>query len=204
VRYAADQKQRTRGRILDAAARRFREKGFGGAGVDDVMESAGLTAGAFYGHFDSKEALLAEALAAGAPRTVERLVGGLETLDGVAWLREVARRYLSRSHRNDVAEGCALPALTAEVARRGPRARAAFEDYVREIVRSLTGRAPGAPGLSPEDRMLATVALFAGGLMLARAVRGEGLSDRILRACRRLAVPEAYGGEASGGGEARP
>jgi TetR/AcrR family transcriptional regulator, transcriptional repressor for nem operon len=195
VRYASNHNERTRDRIVTAAARRFREKGFGGAGVDDVMASAGLTAGAFYGHFDSKEALLAEALAAGVPHTVERLTAGLETLDGVAWLREVVRRYLSRSHRKDVAEGCALPALTAEVARQGPRARKAFEAYLRGIVRALEGKAPGGPGLSPEDRMLATVALFAGGLMLARAVHDERLSDRILRACRRLAVPEACAGE---------
>ncbi|HEY7516498.1 MAG TPA: TetR/AcrR family transcriptional regulator, partial [Vicinamibacteria bacterium] len=64
-------------------------------------------------------------------------------------------------------------------------------------------KAPSGPGLSPEDRMLATVALFAGGLMIARAVTDEALSDRILRACRRLAVPEAYG-ETTAKKEIRP
>src|SRR5262245_13448064 len=116
------------------------------------MESAGLTAGAFYGHFDSKEALLADTLTAGVASTVERLTAGLETLDGVAWLREVVRRYLSRSHRKDVADGCALPALAAEVARQGRPARKAFDAYLRSVVRSLEAKAPSAPGLSPEDR----------------------------------------------------
>lgn len=148
-----------------------------------------------YAHFDSKETLLAETLAVGARQTAERLVAGLDKVQGVAWMRKVVRRYLSRAHRDEVAEGCALPALTAEVSRQGPRARAAFAAYVRAIAEKLKGKAPSAPGLEPADRVLATLALFAGGLMLARAVRDEDLSGRILRACRRLAVPEAYGGQ---------
>ncbi len=199
MRYSAGHRQRTRERILKAAARRFREKGFGGAGVDEVMESAGLTAGGFYAHFASKEALLAETLAAGSRPTAERLVAGLDEVQGVAWMREVVRRYLNRTHRDGVAEGCALPSLTAEVARQGPRTRGAFEAYVRGIVEKLKGKAPRGPGLDPEDRILATIALFAGGLMLARAVRDEALSDRILRACRSLAVPEAHGPESPDG-----
>ncbi len=198
MRYASDHKGRTRQRILTAAARRFREKGFGGAGVDDVMAGAGLTAGGFYSHFDSKEALLAETLATGSGRTAERLLAGLDEVEGVDWMREVVRRYLNRTHRDEVAEGCALPALTADVARQGSRARSAFEAYVREIVDKLKDKAPSAPGLDPDERVLATIALLAGGLMLARAVRDEALSERILRACRRLAVPEAYGDERRG------
>jgi TetR/AcrR family transcriptional repressor of nem operon len=200
VRYAADHKEKTRARILTAAGRRFREKGFAATGVDEVMGAAGLTAGGFYGHFRSKESLLEETLAGAVRSTVERLTAGLETLDGGAW-REVARRYLSRSHRKDVASGCVLPALAAEVARQGPAARAAFEGYLREIVSALEERAPGAPGLFRQDRVLATIALFAGGLMLARAVCDEALSDRILRACRRVAVPEARVEESGAPGE---
>jgi TetR/AcrR family transcriptional repressor of nem operon len=162
------------------------------------MKGAGLTAGGFYAHFDSKEALLAETLAAGSPQTAQRLSAGLDDVDGVAWMREVVRRYLNRTHRDGVAEGCALPALAADVARQGSRARSAFEGYLQGIVDTLKGKAPSAPGLDPEDRILATIALFAGGLMLARAVRDEALSDRILRACRRLAVPEAHGNERQG------
>jgi TetR/AcrR family transcriptional repressor of nem operon len=170
------------------------------------METAGLTAGAFYGHFASKEALLEETLAGLVKSTVERLTPGRETLGGGAW-RDVARRYLSRSHRKDVASGCLLPALAAEVARQRPATRQAFEGYLRGIVSALEAKAPAAPGLSSQDRVLATVALFAGGIMLARAVRDEALSDRILRACRRLAVPEALVGEhhpASGEEGSRP
>jgi len=192
VRYPREQKARTRARILTAAGRRFREKGYAAAGVDDLMSKAGLTAGGFYAHFHSKEDLFAATLGAVAPFSVRRLTEGLEGREGAEWLREVARRYLSRTHRDDKAKGCALPALAAEVGRRGPRVRAAFEAYLRGTLEGLAGKAPAGRGLTPEDRMLATVALFAGGLMLARAVGDEALSRRILRACRRLAAPEAY------------
>ena len=190
MRYPPGHRKATRRRILGAAARRFREDGFAGAGVDDVMAAAGLTAGGFYAHFASKEALLAEALAAGPGHPGERLAAGLDGVAGAPFLREVVRRYLSRSHRDDVAGGCALPALAAEVARQGPEARAAFEAYLRQLVERLAPRVPEGPGLSPAERVLATAALAAGGIMLARAVADPDLSDRILRACRRLAVPE--------------
>jgi len=190
MRYGPEQRKTTRRRILAAAARKFREGGFAGAGVDAVMAEAGLTAGGFYAHFESKEALLAEALAAGPGHPGERLAAGLDGTAGAPFLREVVRRYLSRSHRDDVAGGCALPALAAEVARQGPEARAAFEGYLRRFVERLAPRVPGGPGLPPAERVLATAALAAGGIMLARAVADPGLSDRILRACRRLAVPE--------------
>lgn len=191
MRYGPGRKGQTRRRILSAAARRFRERGFAGAGVDDVMKSAGLTAGGFYAHFESKEALLAEALASGPGHPGERLVAGLDAVEGEAFVREVVRRYLSRAHRDDTGSGCALPALAAEVARQGPEARGAFETYLLGFVERLESRLPALPGLAPADRVLATAALAAGGIMLARAVNDPSLSERILRACRRLAVREA-------------
>jgi TetR/AcrR family transcriptional repressor of nem operon len=190
MRYPKGHKEQTRGRIVAAAARRFREKGYRGAGVDDVMKAAGLTPGGFYAHFASKEDLLAETLAASSRQTREMLLTGLEEHTGADWLLQVMRRYLSRMHRDAVADGCAMPALTADVARSGDASRQRFESYLLELVGELVPKTPPAPGLEPEDRVLASVALAAGGLMLARAVQDEALSDRILRACRRLAVPE--------------
>jgi len=188
MRYAKDHKAQTRGRILRAATRRFREKGFLGSGVDDVMREAGLTAGGFYAHFGSKEALLREVLAHSLQETRERLLAGLEDLRGVAWLREVVRRYLSRSHRDEAAEGCALPSLSAEVGRMGSEARRTFEEHLGDLLAEVEGRAPETPALGSQDRALATLALFAGSLMLSRAVADRALSDRILLASRRLAL----------------
>lgn len=191
MRYPAGHKERTRRRIVTTAARCFREKGFAGAGVDDVMKGAGLTAGGFYAHFASKKTLLRESLAEGTRQTRERLFVGLDDADGLEWMTAVVQRYLSRTHRDSVGEGCTLPALAAEVSRQGRRAREAFEAYFQGLAAELAQKAPALPGLPSEDRALSSLALFAGGLMLARAVRDPALSDRILRACRRLALPEA-------------
>ncbi len=186
----SDQKERTRGRILSAAARRFREKGYRASGVDELMKAAGLTAGGFYAHFPTKRALLAETLGLSLDQVRTQLLAGLDDLRGASFLRAVVGRYLSRTHRDDPAGGCALPALAAEIAREGPRPRKALQQYLQRLAAELAPRTPPAPGLAPEDRVLATVALLAGALALARAVHDRDLSDRILRAARRLAVPE--------------
>jgi TetR/AcrR family transcriptional repressor of nem operon len=154
------------------------------------MKAVGLTAGGFYAHFDSKQALLAEALAQAFAELRETLFAGLEEVSGPPLLRAVMARYLSRSHRDDQARGCPLPVLAAEIAREGPAPRKALAAHLETLARELAPRTPAAPGLSSEDRVLATVALAAGALMLARAVPDSELSDRILAAARRLAVPE--------------
>jgi hypothetical protein len=82
-----------------------------------------------------------------------------------------------------------MPALTPEVARAGARARETFEAHLRDLVAEFEARMPRTSG-PPHDRALATIALFVGGVMLARAVKDRKLSGRILRACRFLAIPE--------------
>ena len=191
MRYAKDHKQQTRRRIVEAAARSFRSRGYRAAGVDQVMEAAGLTPGGFYAHFPSKQALLAETLGLALEQARAQLFSGLDDLEGAEWLRAVVGRYLSRPHRDQPAGGCSLPALAGEIAREGRPPRAALQAYLQQLVAELAPRTPAAPGLEPEDRVLATLALLSGALMLARAVPDEDLSDRILRAARRLAVPEA-------------
>src|SRR5207244_1485726 len=114
--------------------RAFRRAGYSGTGIDGIMREAGLTPGGFYAHFDSKEDLLAAALDPALRNTEEGLFEGLEDQEGVAWLRAVVDRYLSREHRDDAADGCALPALVADIARSGPKARAALEALLRELM----------------------------------------------------------------------
>jgi len=191
VRYATGHRERTRAAILDVAARRFRERGYRASGVDDVMGAAGLTAGGFYSHFESKSALLSETLRLSLASGRQRLFSGLEGLEGVEWLRAVVGRYLSRSHRDEPGTGCPLPALAGEVAREGELPRKALEEYLEGLVTEIALRTPAAPGIGPEDRVLATVALLSGALALSRAVKDRELSDRILSAARRFAVPEA-------------
>jgi len=189
MRYTADHKQRTHARIVGSASRLFKEGGYVGVGVDAVMKRAGLTAGGFYAHFASKEALLTETFALAVKRMKAWLLAGLEDQEGLPWLRKIVRRYLSRVHRDAVAEGCPLPALSPDVFRSGKVIRETFEAQFRQVVAALEPKMPPTLG-SRYDRALATLALFVGGVMLARTVKDQKLSGRILRACRLLAIPE--------------
>ncbi len=115
MRYGKDQKQATRQRIVEAAGRRFKEDGIDGAGVAAVMSDAGLTNGAFYGHFTSKEDLVANVLA-------DQLRAQRHSLDAQApdraGLEAFIRSYLSPQHRDQCADGCPSAALLDEIARR--------------------------------------------------------------------------------------
>src|SRR6187549_960854 len=123
MRYPKDQKQATRQRILEAAGRRFKQVGIDGAGVAAVMSDAGLTNGAFYAHFSSKEDLVANVLA-------DQLRAQRETVDaepsGRAGLEAFIRAYLSPQHRDKSADGCPSAALLDEIARRPPATRQVF------------------------------------------------------------------------------
>jgi TetR/AcrR family transcriptional repressor of nem operon len=190
MRYRDDHKHQTRERIMAAAGRVFRQHGYAAAGVDAVMKEAGLTHGGFYAHFPSKAALLSAMLEQALQHYRERLVRGLDDRTGVEWLRAVVRRYLSRTHRDAAEEGCAMPALISELSRAPADARHTFTQYLRIWCAEFEPKVPSGPGEDAADRALATIALSVGGLALARAVDDPALSDRILRACRRLAVPE--------------
>jgi TetR/AcrR family transcriptional repressor of nem operon len=192
VPYTPEHRQRSRNRILTSASRLVRSRGAAGAGVDAIMADAGLTAGAFYAHFRKKDALLAEIVGGGFGNLREMLFSGLESVRGIPFLTAIARRYLSRSHRDDVENGCIVPAVLGEIPRLGPEVGAAFEVDFRDLLERLAPHVPATAAQSSRERAMATMALFAGGVMLARAVEDRALSNQILAACRHFAVPEAY------------
>jgi TetR/AcrR family transcriptional regulator, transcriptional repressor for nem operon len=187
MRYAPGHKEQTRAKILQAAGKVFRREGYHAAGVDKVMEEAGLTAGGFYAHFKSKEALLAEILAPAVSEAGAQRFRDLDGITGRAWVEAFIERYLSPSHIHRIEDGCPLPALVSEVARTGPQVKASFEEIVRSLAVRLGGQA--CEGLT-EDRALAIIALCVGGLGVARSVQDEDLAARILAACRDLAKAE--------------
>lgn len=192
MRYKLDHKSRTKQRILAMAAQSFNADGYAATGVAKVMQACGLTVGGFYAHFANKEGLLAEVLAHRLDRTRKNLLAGLDTFQGVPWVREFMRRYLSRSHRDDPASGCVLPALSAEVARQDSCTRDVFEEHLHQIIAEVSDKIPPGPHpqMSAEDRALATIALGAGALLLSRAVNDQVLADRILMAARRMATSD--------------
>src|SRR5437764_12650628 len=137
MRYPKDQKQATRRRILEAAGRRFKEDGIDGAGVAAVMSDAGLTNGAFYTHFKSKEDLVANVLA-------EQLRTQRQSLDvqpsDRTGVEAFVRAYLSPEHRDLFADGCPSAALLDEIARRPAGTRDVFTDEVMGVIDDIASR----------------------------------------------------------------
>src|SRR5438128_11029709 len=127
MRYGKDQKQATRQRILEAAGRRLKRDGIDGAGVAAVMPDAGLTNGAFYAHFASKEDLVATAVADQLREQLERYRAQASDREGVA---QLVREYLSIAHRDDREHGCPSAALLDEIGRCGDLTRDAFTEGV--------------------------------------------------------------------------
>jgi len=169
----------TRERILEVAGTLFRERGFDGIGVADIMKRAGLTHGGFYGHFASKDDLAAEITG----RVVSR-EGWMQRLSGKAnpSLKDVVRGYLTTRHRDDPGTGCLFAALGSDVARQPTAVRRAFTDGLKNRVDALRELIPGRSAAARRRQALATISGMVGALMLSRAVDDPKLSADILDA----------------------
>lgn len=180
---------RTRETILQAASRRFRERGLSASSVGEIMRDAGLTHGGFYLHFDSKTELEAEAFSTATRGNRRRWFAGLKDTEPERRVEQLVRRYLSPLHRDGPAEGCPFASLAGEIAASGSdELRGAYE---QELKRSAAGVAENVGGKTRADRMdraLGLLAVCIGGILMARAVRSPRLSNRILRACRNFAI----------------
>jgi TetR/AcrR family transcriptional repressor of nem operon len=148
------------------------------------MRGAGLTVGGFYAHFASKDAMVDETIR----RTFAELKARLfERLEGTGPLETVLRRYLSRSHRDDLSGGCPLPAIAGEIATGGDAHRDTLVEELEAVERDIEALLPRTSKLSQRQLALGFFALLVGGLTLARAVRGTSLSDDVLRSARAFA-----------------
>jgi len=178
-----EKKQRTHEKILDVAARLFRERGVEGASVDDVMANAGLTRGGFYAHFRDKSALLGAAIEVAFVEARRNLLGGDESR-GAAWLERATGRYLNRRHLESPGFGCAIPALGGEVARSERSVRSSFTRNLSVLLGEMTERLDGSQSAA-RKRAIATMATWVGAMTMARAVNDPALADEILATCRR-------------------
>jgi TetR/AcrR family transcriptional regulator, transcriptional repressor for nem operon len=184
VRYPPQRKAASRDKIVSAAADLFREGGIAATGLDAVMARAGLTAGAFYAHFDSKQALVRDAVARAGQKSVEKWFGRFDELRGRAWVEELFRSYLGRAHLRDVAGGCILPSLGVEVGRQPETVRRHFSRRLEGMLDLIEARASGELRLGREQ-VIAAVALAVGAVVLSRAVPETKLQSEILMAARR-------------------
>jgi AcrR family transcriptional regulator len=189
VRYPPGHREATRARILDAASRLFRAQGYAATGIDAVMSTAKLTAGAFYSHFASKDALFAATMRSTLAGTAKMWREQLARVDEGARVDAFIERYLSREHRDAMESGCAIASLGSEAARAGDETKGAVEEEWRGF---LTEMEASLRGGQRAERAIAIFALCAGGVVLSRAVTGSDFSDRILKACKRAARSLAH------------
>lgn len=183
------QAEANRERILDSAAQLFRERGFDGIGLNDLMQAAGLTRGGFYGHFESKEDLAAQASrrALAANLTNWQALADEPRPDG---LNRWVQAYLSQTHRDRLGEGCALAALAGDAARGGAAVQQAFGEGVENLLAALQAQMPGVDEADRRNRALVTLSTMMGALLLSRAVGAGGLSRELRHAaCTALLQP---------------
>jgi TetR/AcrR family transcriptional regulator, transcriptional repressor for nem operon len=172
ARYAKEHKQRTRRRIIEAAGRRLKRDGIDGSGVATLMADAGLTNGAFYAHFDSKEDLVAGTVADQLREQRERY--------STQSLEEMVRGYLSPQHRDDTEGGCPSAALLDEIVRSSDAVKRAYTDGQLAIIDDAAARlAPDDPQ-SARVQALGVFASMVGTLQVSRALADPRLSDEVL------------------------
>jgi TetR/AcrR family transcriptional regulator, transcriptional repressor for nem operon len=177
MRFEKGHKEKTRKRILDVASRRFRKDGVAASGIAGIMSEAGLTNGAFYAHFKSKECLLREALAT----TIADRHAQLERDTGVGGsIEDAIRWYLNESHLEGIEEGCPSAALLPEIGRQSKLTRKAYENGVLGFISALAAYLPDPGSASSKRRAMAIFSLLIGTLQIARAVTDKALAEGIL------------------------
>src|SRR5881392_1272371 len=177
ARYAKEHKQATRQRIIEAAGDRLKRDGLHGSGIATLMADAGLTNGAFYAHFESKEDLVASAVA-------EQLREQRESFSaqppGRAGLEQIVRAYLSVEHRDNPEGGCPSAALLDEIGRSTDAIKRAYTDSLLVVIDDIAARlAPDDPP-SARVKTLSVFALMAGTIEVARSLADRQLADEVL------------------------
>jgi AcrR family transcriptional regulator len=179
-------KRETHDRIVRTAAAQIRERGYDGVSVATVMEAAGLTHGGFYAHFDSRDAMLAEALDAAAHDSLGRLgraSDGVATEDALETLLDL---YLSDRHVAHPEHGCVLAALGSETRRQSPEIRRVMTRRIKEMADLVERQLPGWGKAGRHEDALGVLATMLGALVLSRAIDEPGLAKDVRAAARQL------------------
>ncbi|MGW0877899.1 TetR/AcrR family transcriptional regulator [Streptomyces sp. NPDC002740] len=178
TRYGKEHKQATRQRIIETAGRRFKRDGIDGSGISTLMADAGLTNGAFYAHFASKDDLVASAVAdqlrAQHANVIEQVA------PGIAGVEQIVRWYLSPQHRDSPGDGCPSAALLDEIGRCTDETKQAYTDGVLAVIDGIAARLAPADPRSAHTKTLSVYAMMVGTLQLSRALADRRLSDDLL------------------------
>ena len=188
---ALSRKEATHERIVNTAARAIRRSGYNGTGVAEIMKEAGLTHGGFYAHFDSRDAMLAEAADRAGADGMALLARVAASAPPRKGLEALLRAYLSKEHVEGAETGCAIAALGSEMPRQAPKVRRAATRRIKEMIDLVARQSPdrGRPG--GQERALLTVATALGTLVLARAVDDPELSGALREAALKHLIPKA-------------
>jgi AcrR family transcriptional regulator len=185
----ANRKEATHERILATAARAIRRTGYGGTGVAEIMKEAGLTHGGFYAHFDSREAMLAEAADRAGADGMAALARVAAAAPAEKALEAMLRAYLSKEHVEGAETGCAIAALGSEMPRQAPKVRRAATRRIKEMIDLVVRLSPDWGQTGAHERALVTVATALGALVLARAVDDPKLSLAVREAALNHLTP---------------
>jgi TetR/AcrR family transcriptional repressor of nem operon len=181
MRVSRTQAEKNRQNVIDVASRLFREHGFDGIGLKDVMASAGLTQGAFYKQFASKDDLAAQA----SERALESAFARWSSAAAANPqhpLGAIIAFYLSMEHSAERMDGCPVVALGSDAARQGVDVKAAFEAGIREYIGFISPLTGEAGDDEPGSKAMAVLSTMVGAVLLSRAVNDDKLSRRILQA----------------------
>jgi AcrR family transcriptional regulator len=177
VRYAKEHKQVTRQRIIEKAGHRFKQDGIDGSGISTLMSDAGLTNGAFYAHFTSKDDLVAHVVAGELQTQLSRYDG---LRPGRQGLEDLVRAYLSPEHRDHPGLGCPSAALLDEIGRCGEATKQAYTDGTRDIIDEIAARLAPADPRSARGQAIGLFTVMVGTLQLSRALSDRTFADEIL------------------------
>lgn len=172
-------KEASHERIVDAAARAIRRSGYDGTGVADIMKEAGLTHGAFYAHFESREAMLVEAVdraGAQANAVASSVIAAVPPEEALQAMMQV---YLSKEHIDNIESGCPISALGSEMPRQSDEVRRAATLRIKEMIDLVARQFPDWGQPAAHERALVTVSTMVGTLILARAVNDSALSESL-------------------------
>jgi TetR/AcrR family transcriptional regulator, transcriptional repressor for nem operon len=180
--WPSDRKHQSRARIVHSAAQLFTQQGFDKVGIDDVMQHAGLTRGAFYAHFKSKSELYAESIGAAAQLAYQQLTA---QLPGNPCRRQLVEAYLSPQHQRGETGHCPLAFLATDISQRDPEVRAAYTQVFKGFI--------DAVGEGARQQAIETAVLMIGAMAIGRALNDQPLVDELFSVCRARAAGQPAG-----------
>ena len=182
-------KEATHERIVSVASRAIRRSGYDGTGVADIMKEAGLTHGAFYAHFASREAMLAEAAGKACAESAAAVAEVVAKAPQETALEFMLNAYLSKEHVQATEMGCPLAALGSETARQAPEVRRVASQHIKAMIDLIARQSPDWGQSGAHERALVTLSTMVGSLLLARAVDDPALSESLREAALEHLIP---------------